>query len=118
MRFTSNASNAAQAAAPGLVTGTAGLAVRGGMSREGALRALTINPARMLDLDDRLGSLDVGKEADLVVLDGDPFSVYTHVQSTWIDGVKRFDRNNPDDRLYATGGHAVADRYPSAGGAQ
>ncbi len=97
---------------------TAGLAVRGGMSREGALRALTINPARMLDLDDRLGSLDVGKEADLVVLDGDPFSVYTHVQSTWIDGVKRFDRNNPDDRLYATGGHAVADRYPSAGGAQ
>ncbi len=97
---------------------TAGLAVRGGMSREGALRALTINPARMLDLDDRLGSLDVGKEADLVVLDGDPFSVYTHVQNTWIDGVKRFDRNNPDDRLYATGGHAVADRYPSAGGAQ
>lgn len=97
---------------------TAGLAVRGGMSREGALRALTINPAKMLDLDDRVGSLDVGKDADLVVLDGDPFSIYTHVQHTWIDGVKRFDRSNPDDRLYATGGHAVADRYPSAGGAQ
>ena len=97
---------------------TAALAVRGGMTREGALRALTINPARMMDLGDRVGSLEVGKDADLVVLDGDPLSIYTHVQHTWIDGVKRFDRNNPDDRLYATGGHAVAERYPSAGGAQ
>lgn len=97
---------------------TAGLAVRGGMSREGALRALTINPAKMMDLGDRVGSLEVGKDADLMVLDGDPFSIYTHVQNTWIDGVKRFDRNDPDDRLYATGGHAVSDRYPSMGGAQ
>lgn len=97
---------------------TAALAVRGGMTREGALRALTINPARMMDLDNRIGSLEVGKDADLVVFDGDPLSIYTHVQHTWIDGVKRFDRNDPDDRLYATGGHAVADRYPSTGGAQ
>lgn len=94
------------------------LAVRGGMTRDGALRALTINAARMLDLGDRVGSLEAGKDADLVILDGDPFSVYTHVQQTWIDGVKRFDRSDPDDRLYATGGHAVSDRYPTIGGAQ
>lgn len=97
---------------------TAALAVRGGMSREGALRALTINGARMLDLEDRLGSLEVGKDADLVVLDGDPLSIYTHVQQTWIDGVKHFDRSNPTDRLYATGGYRVADRYPTLGAGQ
>jgi imidazolonepropionase-like amidohydrolase len=93
----------------------AALAVRGGMSREGALEALTINPARMLDLDERIGTLEVGKDADLVVFDGDPLSIYTHVQQTWIDGVKEYDRSNPDDRLYATGGYRVADRYPQPG---
>jgi imidazolonepropionase-like amidohydrolase len=93
----------------------AALAVRGGMSREGALEALTINPARMMDLDERIGTLEVGKDADLVVFDGDPLSIYTHVQQTWIDGVKEYDRSNPDDRLYATGGYRVADRYPQRG---
>ena len=42
------------------------------MSREGALEALTINPARMMDLDERIGTLEVGKAADILVLDGDP----------------------------------------------
>ena len=91
---------------------SAALSVRGGMSREAALRALTINGARMLDLGDRIGSLEVGKDADLVLLDGDPLSVYTHVQKTWIDGELVFDRSNPADRLYATGGYRVAERYP------
>lgn len=91
---------------------TAALAVRGGMSREAALEALTLAPARMMELDDRLGSLEPGKDADLVIMTGDPLSVYTHVQETWIDGVMVFDRSNKKDRLFATGGHAVADRYP------
>ncbi len=82
----------------------AALAVRAGMSREGALRALTIEPARMLDLGDRIGSLEVGKDADLILLDGDPFSVYTKVQETWVNGVRVFDRSNPEDLLFATGG--------------
>jgi len=93
----------------------AALGVRGGMSREGALKAVTQNPADMLDLGDRLGSLDVGKDADFILLNGDPFSTYTHVTQTWIDGIKYFDRNNGKDRLYQTGGWRVADRYPSAG---
>ena len=82
----------------------AALAVRAGMSRDGALRALTIEPARMLDLGDRIGSLEVGKDADLILLDGDPFSVYTKVQETWVNGVRVFDRSNPEDLLFATGG--------------
>ncbi|GGD60246.1 amidohydrolase family protein [Lacimicrobium alkaliphilum] len=93
----------------------AALAVRGGMSREGALRALTINPAKMLDLDKQLGSLEVGKDADLVLFDGDPLSLYTHVRQTWIDGQKVYDRSNKEQRLYATGGFRVAERYPHLG---
>lgn len=83
------------------------LAVRNGMSREGALRALTLNGAKMLDLDATVGSLAPGKDADFVVLDGDPFSVYTKVLETWIDGAKVFDRDDPEDRLHAVGGYGA-----------
>ena len=96
----------------------AALAVRSGMTEAGALRALTLNPAEMLDLSNRVGSLDPGKDADLVVLSGPPFSVYTHVLATYIEGEKVFDRSNPLDLRYATGGFAVADRYPQLGGGQ
>ena len=83
---------------------TAGLAVRAGMSRDKALEALTLAGARMLDLDGRIGSLDVGKDADLIILSGDPLSVRTKVLQTWIEGEKVFDREDPDDRLFAVGG--------------
>jgi cytosine/adenosine deaminase-related metal-dependent hydrolase len=82
----------------------AALGVRGGMSRDGALAALTIQPAKMLDLGDRVGSLEAGKDADFVVLSGDPFSVYTKVEQTFVEGRKVFDRADPADRLFATGG--------------
>ncbi len=82
----------------------AALAVRGGMSRDGALRALTINGAKQMQLDARVGSLEVGKDADFLVLDGDPLSTYTHVLETWVEGDKLFDRSQPDDLLMATGG--------------
>ena len=90
---------------------TAGLAMRGGLSYEGALKSLTINAAEMLDLDDRVGSLEVGKDADLAVFDGDPLSLYSNVQQTWIDGELVYDRSNPRHKLYATGGYRIADRY-------
>jgi len=89
------------------------IAVRAGMTREGALRALTLSGAEMLGLADRVGSLTAGKDADFVVLDGDPFSVHTHVQETWIEGKKVFDRSDPADRLYAAGGFgAGSERKP------
>jgi imidazolonepropionase-like amidohydrolase len=83
---------------------SAALSVRGGMSRDGALLALTRNGASMLDLDDRVGTLEPGKDADFVVLSGDPLSVYTRVLETWVEGRKVFDRALPEDRLHATGG--------------
>jgi imidazolonepropionase-like amidohydrolase len=91
---------------------SAAYAIRGGMDRDAALRALTINPARMLDLGDRLGSIEPGKDADLVILNGDPFSVYTQVQETWVEGRRVFELSNPDDRLYAYGGDGAGIRGP------
>ena len=95
---------------------TGAIAVRGGMSEESALRALTLNAARMLHLEDRLGSLEKGKDADFVVLSGSPFSVYTQVLETYIDGVRVFDRSQPKDANYQTGGYALAnsDASPKA----
>ena len=81
--------------------------IRAGMSREKALEALTIANARMMDLDHRVGSLEEGKDADFIILNGDPFSVYTQVQQTWIDGKKEWDRDNPEDRRFGTGGEGV-----------
>lgn len=88
-----------------------GMAVRAGMSREKALYALTMANAKMLDLDKRVGSLEVGKDADFIVLSGDPLSIYTHVLETWVEGKKVFDRSNPADYLIQVGGNgATTDR--------
>ena len=83
---------------------SAALAVRAGMPRAHALQAMTINGAKMLGLDSLVGSLEVGKDADLIVLSGDPFSIYTHVEQTWAGGDKVFDLSDPRDLLYARGG--------------
>jgi len=83
---------------------SAGLAVRGGMSRDKALYALTMAGARILRLDSRIGSLEPGKDADFVVLSGDPLSVYTRVEQTWVEGRKVFDLSLPADHLIAVGG--------------
>lgn len=85
----------------------AALGVRGGLPRDKALRALTLSGAEMLDLQDRVGTLTVGKDADFVVLDGDPLSVYSKVLETWIEGKRVFDRADPKDHLYAVGGYGA-----------
>ena len=89
----------------------AAFGVRAGMSRQGALEGLTLAGAEMLGLEDRIGSLSSGKSADLIILDGDPLSVYSKVLETWVEGRQVFDRDDPEDRLYAVGGfgagHAV-----------
>lgn len=95
---------------------SAAFGVRAGMSPAKALEALTIAGARMLDLDRRVGSLKPGKDADFIVLSGDPFSTYTVVEQTWVEGVRVFDRSNPDDLKYAVGGYDVF-RSSSAGDA-
>jgi imidazolonepropionase-like amidohydrolase len=86
----------------------AALGVRAGLSRQKAVEALTIANARMLDLGERVGTLEAGKDADFVVLSGDPFSVYTKVEQTWIEGAKVFDRADPRDRLAAEGGDGAS----------
>jgi imidazolonepropionase-like amidohydrolase len=84
------------------------LGVRAGMDRDKALQAVTIANARMLDLQDRIGTLTVGKDADFVVLSGDPLSVYTQVLQTWVEGQKVFDLADPQDRLMAMGGYGAS----------
>jgi imidazolonepropionase-like amidohydrolase len=88
---------------------SAGLAVRAGMSREKALYAVTLANAKILDLDSRVGSLEPGKDADFILLSGDPLSVYTHVLQTWIEGKKVFDRSDTKDHAYAVGGVGASD---------
>jgi imidazolonepropionase-like amidohydrolase len=86
---------------------SAGLAVRAGMSRERALLGMTLAGAEMLDLKARVGSLEAGKDADFILLSGDPLSVYTKVLETWVEGVRVFDLSDPKHRLYAVGGYGA-----------
>ena len=90
-----------------LLLRTAAMAVRHGMSRDGALAAITLRPAEHLGLSDRIGSIEVGKDADLVVLTGDPFSVRTEVLETWVEGRQIYDASNPQHVAYDAGGWNV-----------
>jgi len=70
----------------------------GGIPEEEALKFVTINPAKQLMVDKRVGSLEPGKDADFVIWNGSPLSTYTMCEQTWIDGRKYFDREE-DRRL-------------------
>jgi imidazolonepropionase-like amidohydrolase len=86
---------------------SAAMGVRFGLDRDTALATLTLNGARMLDLEQRVGSLRPGKDADFVILDGDPLSVYTRVLETWVEGRQVFDLADPAHALAATGGYGA-----------
>jgi imidazolonepropionase-like amidohydrolase len=76
----------------------AALAIRYGMPEEYALRAVTINPAISSRIDDRVGSIEVGKDADLVVLAGVWYEPSTRVDMVFVDGVRAYDRSNEGRR--------------------
>ncbi len=67
----------------------AGLAVKAGMDPFAALQAITINPARHLGIEDRVGSLEAGKDADVVLWDGDPLSSTSKACHVYINGIER-----------------------------
>ena len=66
----------------------ASLAVKEGLDRDSALRALTINPARIIGVADRLGSIEAGKDADLAIWSGDPLDVVSRVQRAFMNGAE------------------------------
>ena len=66
----------------------AAMAVNSGMPAFEALKAVTVNPARHVGVEDRVGSLEIGKDADFILADGDLFSLQTRILSTYIDGVR------------------------------
>lgn len=75
----------------------ASLAVKEGLNPETAVRALTINPARIIGVDDRLGSIEPGKDADLAIWSGDPLDVLSRVQRAFIDGTEVYRYDNGRD---------------------
>lgn len=80
-----------------------GYCIKKGLSLEEAFRSITITPAKILELDHRIGSLEAGKDADLAIWDGNPFCNLTNCENTIIDG-EVYD-NNGEERVYV--GRAV-----------
>ena len=64
----------------------------GGLTEEEALKLVTLNPAIQLGIDSRVGSIEVGKDADLAIWNAHPLSVYARVEQTFVDGELLFDR--------------------------
>jgi imidazolonepropionase-like amidohydrolase len=64
----------------------------GGVSKQDAMAMLTLNPAKQLRIDHLVGSLEVGKQGDIVLLNGDPFNTFTRVEKTIVDGIVYYDR--------------------------
>ena len=68
------------------------------VTEEDAIKWLTINAAWALGVDDRTGSLQAGKNADVVLWSSNPFSVYARAEKVWIDGSMMYDRLDPDQQ--------------------
>ncbi len=68
------------------------------VSPDDAIKWITINPAWALGLESQIGSLEVGKNADVVLWDGNPFSIYSRAEKVWLDGAMLFDRSDRQGR--------------------
>lgn len=77
---------------------TAGRAIGLTLSEDDAIKWITANAAWTLGLEDRIGTIEKGKNADLVLWSANPFSVYAHAEKVWIDGTLRLDRTDPASR--------------------
>tara|TARA_Y100001935_G_scaffold255663_1_gene270927 strand:+ start:90774 stop:92165 length:1392 start_codon:yes stop_codon:yes gene_type:complete len=84
----------------------------GSTSQQDALKMITIHPAIQLGIDDRVGSLEVGKDGDVVIWSGNPLSIYSKVEKTFVDGMKYFDleKDEADMRISVD----ASDDYESA----
>jgi len=76
----------------------AGIAMGIPVTEEQAIKWVTINPAWALGLDDRIGSLEPGKAADVVLWSANPFSVYARPEKVWVDGAMLYDRSDPSQQ--------------------
>ena len=73
----------------------AAVAAANGLGMEAALRAITMSPAKILGIDERVGSLSQGKDADAVVFDGDPFEYTSHVEQVLVQGAVTYRQSHP-----------------------
>ncbi|MEQ8330128.1 MAG: amidohydrolase family protein [Longimicrobiales bacterium] len=89
----------------------------GGLDEEAALRLVTLNPAIQLGIDDRVGSIEVGKDADLAIFDGPPLSMFAKVEQTYVDGMLYFDIELDRERQAAIEAEksALLERYGASG---
>ena len=71
----------------------------GDISEEEAWKFVTLNPAKLLHIDDKVGSLKIGKDADIVVWSGHPMSLFTKTEQTYIEGALYFDQDNHQQKL-------------------
>ena len=94
---------------------------REGLSAQDALRAITINAARVLGVDGRVGSIEAGKDADFVAISGDPLAITSSVLWVMVDGVKISNEGIAEDTtkkngaLKAGGGAAKAESKETSG---
>lgn len=78
----------------------AAIATREELPRQGAYEVLTINPAKILGIDDRVGSLEEGKDADVILFDGDPLNARSKVRRVLVNGEVAYDRSETEGELY------------------
>ncbi|MCA8956825.1 MAG: amidohydrolase family protein, partial [Planctomycetes bacterium] len=91
----------------------AGLAIRLGLTEKQAMSAITLDAAKLLGVDARVGSLEPGKDADFLLLSGEPFAVGTMVEDTFVNGRHAFHRDNPADMLVVKAGRIMSLEGPT-----
>jgi len=85
----------------------AGVAIRMGMSPADAMRAITLDAAKVLGVNDRVGSLEEGKDADFLVLSGEPFAIGTMVEDTFVSGKHAWHRETKNQLLVIKAGRIL-----------